>query len=60
MKRILFSTLAVALFASPAMAQGKKQLALVTNAADFWTIAKRGVEKAKKEHPDIPVSARTW
>jgi ribose transport system substrate-binding protein len=53
MKRILFSTLAVALFASPAMAQGKKQLALVTNAAaDFWTIAKRGVEKAQKEHPD--------
>jgi ribose transport system substrate-binding protein len=53
MKRILFSTLAVVLFASPAMAQGKKQLALVTNAAaDFWTIAKRGVEKAQKEHPD--------
>jgi ribose transport system substrate-binding protein len=53
MKRILFSALAVVLFASPAMAQGKKQLALVTNAAaDFWTIAKRGVEKAQKEHPD--------
>ncbi|HQT75759.1 MAG TPA: sugar-binding protein [Rhodopila sp.] len=35
------------------MAQAKKQLALVTNAAaDFWTIAKRGVEKAQKEHPD--------
>ena len=45
--------LAVALFASPALAQNKKQLALVTNAAaDFWTIAKRGVEKAQKEHPD--------
>jgi ribose transport system substrate-binding protein len=53
MKRILSSALAAALLATPAMAQGKKQLALVTNAAaDFWTIAKRGVEKAQKEHPD--------
>lgn len=53
MKRILTSALAAALLATPAMAQGKKQLALVTNAAaDFWTIAKRGVEKAQKEHPD--------
>lgn len=40
--------------ASPgAQAQTKKSLALVTNAAaDFWTIARRGVEKANKEHPD--------
>jgi ribose transport system substrate-binding protein len=45
--------LAVALSLSPALAQGKKELALVTNAAaDFWTIARRGVEKAQKEHPD--------
>jgi ribose transport system substrate-binding protein len=45
--------LAVALAITPAWAQGKKELALVTNAAaDFWTIAKRGVEKAQKEHPD--------
>jgi ribose transport system substrate-binding protein len=45
--------LAVALSLTPALAQGKKELALVTNAAaDFWTIAKRGVEKAQKEHPD--------
>ena len=40
----------------PAFAQatgGKKSLALVTNAAaDFWTIARRGVEKAQKEHPE--------
>ena len=40
----------------PAVAQatgGKKSLALVTNAAaDFWTIARRGVEKAQKEHPE--------
>jgi ribose transport system substrate-binding protein len=47
------AVLAMALSQSPAMAQGKKELALVTNAAaDFWTIAKRGVEKAQKEHPD--------
>ena len=47
------AVLAVALSQSPALAQGKKELALVTNAAaDFWTIAKRGVEKAQKEHPD--------
>src|SRR3984885_2976562 len=44
--------LSVALSLTPALAQGKKELALVTNAAaDFWTIAKRGVEKAQKEHP---------
>ena len=49
----IIAVLAVALAQSPAMAQGKKELALVTNAAaDFWTIAKRGVEKAQKEHPD--------
>ena len=47
------SVLACALSLTPALAQGKKELALVTNAAaDFWTIAKRGVEKAQKEHPD--------
>jgi ribose transport system substrate-binding protein len=53
MKPILIPALAVAMLATPALAQGKKQLALVTNAAaDFWTIAKRGVEKAQKEHSD--------
>src|SRR5471032_1512025 len=57
MKRTHLSTLAAALVVSlsltPALAQGKKELALVTNAAaDFWKIAKRGVEKAQKEHPD--------
>ena len=47
------SVLACALSLTPALAQGKNELALVTNAAaDFWTIAKRGVEKAQKEHPD--------
>jgi ribose transport system substrate-binding protein len=45
--------LAASLSLTPALAQSKKELALVTNAAaDFWTIAKRGVEKAQKEHPD--------
>jgi ribose transport system substrate-binding protein len=53
MKRFLVLAVAVALGVTPALAQGKKELALVTNAAaDFWTIAKRGVEKAQKEHPD--------
>ncbi len=65
MKRILMPLLAsgIALGAGCAGAaaqssqggavQGKKSLALVTNAAaDFWTIARRGVEKAQREHPD--------
>jgi ribose transport system substrate-binding protein len=53
MKRFLVVAVAAVLGVTPALAQGKKELALVTNAAaDFWTIAKRGVEKAQKEHPD--------
>ncbi len=57
MNRIAATLLACALAAGtaahPAAAQTKKSLALVTNAAaDFWTIARRGVEKAQKEHPD--------
>ncbi|MDT7952054.1 MAG: sugar-binding protein [Acetobacteraceae bacterium] len=37
----------------PALAQNKKSLAFVVNvSADFWTIARRGIEKANKEHPD--------
>ncbi len=39
--------------AGPARAQAKKSLAFVVNvSADFWTIARRGIEKANKEHPD--------
>ena len=39
--------------AGPATAQQKKSLAFVVNvSADFWTIARRGIEKANKEHPD--------
>lgn len=49
---VVAGLLAVALFGAPAHAQEKKLLALVTNAsADFWTIARRGVEKANKELP---------
>ena len=39
-----------------AQAQDKKTLALVTNAsADFWTIARRGTEKAAKELPNYNI-----
>src|SRR5258706_14988229 len=39
-----------------AQAQQKKTIALVTNvAADFWTIAGRGLEKAQKEHPEYNI-----
>ncbi len=35
-----------------ALAQQKKALAFVVNSSsDFWTFAKRGIEKANKEHP---------
>jgi ribose transport system substrate-binding protein len=45
--------LAGAAFAGVAAAQEKKTLALVTNAsADFWTIARRGIEKAQGELPN--------
>ncbi len=45
--------LAGSMLAGPAGAQEKKTLALVTNAsADFWTIARRGVEKAATELPN--------
>ena len=50
---ILAGAVAAALFAGTGEAQQKKQLVLVTNvAADFWTFARRGIEKAQKEHPD--------
>lgn len=41
--------------AAPAVrAQAKKSLAFVVNvSADFWTIARRGIEKANREHPDF-------
>jgi len=50
---ILAGVLAAGLAAGAAHAQQKKSLVLVTNAAaDFWTVASRGIEKAQKEHPE--------
>jgi ribose transport system substrate-binding protein len=40
----------------PGATGGKKKLAFVTNnPSDFWTIARKGTEKAAKEIPDIEV-----
>jgi ribose transport system substrate-binding protein len=53
---VLAGALAVGLLAGTAHAQEKKTIALVTNAAaDFWTIAGRGLEKAQKEHPEYNI-----
>ena len=50
---ILAGVLAAGFAVGTAQAQDKKTLVLVTNAAsDFWTVARRGIEKANKEHPD--------
>ena len=47
------ATAALAAGVRPAAAQQKKLLAFVVNvSADFWTIARRGIEKANKEHPE--------
>lgn len=52
----LAGALAAAMLVGPAAAQDKKTLALVTNAsADFWTIARRGTEKAAAELPNYNV-----
>lgn len=55
MKRIFVPLLAgamAAMLAGAVQAQEKKELVLLTNAsADFWTIARRGIEKANKELP---------
>jgi ribose transport system substrate-binding protein len=49
---ILAGAWAAMLLVGPAHAQ-KKQLVLVTNAAsDFWTFARRGIEKAQSEQPN--------
>ena len=50
---------AAAMLAAPhvARAQAKRQLVFVVNvSADFWTICRRGVEKANREHPDYDMS----
>jgi ribose transport system substrate-binding protein len=42
----------LALAAPAARAQQRRALAFVVNvSADFWTIARRGIEKASREHP---------
>ena len=54
--RLLAGAALFAMVAGAAQAQQKKTIALVTNvAADFWTIAGRGLEKAQKEHPDFNI-----
>jgi ribose transport system substrate-binding protein len=61
MKQRLIVTFAMAMLAGmaasgSATAQDKKTLAFVTNvAADFWTIARRGTEKAAAELPNYNV-----
>src|SRR5260370_38744496 len=53
---LLASAAALAMATGVAQAQQKKTIALVTNvAADFWTIAGRGLEKAQKEHPEYNI-----
>jgi ribose transport system substrate-binding protein len=57
MKRrtLLAAPAALALAGTPRFlhAQEKKTLAFVVNvSADFWTIARRGIEKANREHPE--------
>src|SRR5438045_6118871 len=53
---LLASAAVLAMATGVAQAQQKKTIALVTNAAaDFWTIAGRGLEKAQKEHPEYDI-----
>nr|WP_191059982.1 sugar-binding protein [Geminicoccus harenae] len=50
------AALMLSIGAGAASAQEKKTIALVTNAsADFWTIARRGTEKAQEELPNYNV-----
>jgi ribose transport system substrate-binding protein len=55
---LLAGVFAVGLIAGAGVAQAAKpSIVLVTNAAaDFWTIARRGVEKAQAENPDYDMS----
>jgi ribose transport system substrate-binding protein len=47
-------TLAAGLAAPALLAQTRRTLAFVVNvSADFWTIARRGIEKAGREHPEF-------
>jgi ribose transport system substrate-binding protein len=50
------AVLAGTLLAQPTLAQEKKTLAFVVNVpADFWTIARRGTEKAQAELPNYKI-----
>ncbi|KAA2214179.1 sugar-binding protein [Teichococcus oryzae] len=55
-RSLLAAPAALALAALPraGAAQEKRSLAFVVNvSADFWTICRRGIEKANREHPDF-------
>lgn len=53
---LIAGAIAFVLGAGMARADEPKTIALVTNAAaDFWTIAGRGLEKAQKEHPEYNI-----
>jgi ribose transport system substrate-binding protein len=55
-RSLLAAPAAIALASWPRMgaAQEKRSLAFVVNvSADFWTICRRGIEKANREHPDF-------
>ena len=54
--RLTMASALAGLVTLPVLAQDKPLLAFVTNAsADFWTIARRGTEKAQAELPDFQV-----
>ncbi len=56
MLSLVAALLASTFVAGPVAAAEKKTLALVTNAAaDFWTIARRGTEKAQAELPNYNI-----
>ena len=59
-KTAVFLTCASALLLAGCSRSGSKpQIAFITNnAADFWTIARKGVEKAAAEMPDMNVEFR--
>jgi ribose transport system substrate-binding protein len=53
---LLASAVAFVMAAGAAQAEPKKTIALVTNvAADFWTVAGRGLGKAQKQPPTYNV-----
>jgi ribose transport system substrate-binding protein len=58
-KSAVFLTCASLLLLAGCSGSSKPQIAFITNnAADFWTIARKGVEKAAAEMPDVTVEFR--